>query len=298
MIQYVYEKYGRDRAGMTATVITYRGRSAIRDVGKAMGLSLDMVDTMAGKLDWWDRGLLEDDRIRQCGLDPADRTIRHVIHLATELLGFPRHLSQHVGGLVMTRGLLCEMVPIENATMEGRTVIEWDKDDIDALGLLKVDVLALGMLTCISKAFRLIEGTSHFPPLAPGGELCGTAALGCVRPKVEEIASACGGTQPGAAMPQTPVGERAKRRLELHTIPPEDPAVYDMAGDADTMGVFQIESRAQMAMLPRLRPKEFYDLVIEVAIVRPGPIQGNMVHPYLKPPQRRRTSHVPQPAAP
>jgi len=241
-----------------------------------------MVDTMAGKLDWWDRGVLEDDRIRQCGLDPADRTIRHVIHLATELLGFPRHLSQHVGGLVMTRGLLCEMVPIENATMEGRTVIEWDKDDIDALGLLKVDVLALGMLTCISKAFRLIEGTSHFPPLAPGGELCGTAALGCVRPKVEEIASACGGTQPGAAMPQTPVGERAKRRLELHTIPPEDPAVYDMAGDADTLGVFQIESRAQMAMLPRLRPRNFYDLVIEVAIVRPGPIQGNMVHPYLK----------------
>jgi error-prone DNA polymerase len=293
VIQYVYEKYGRDRAGMTATVITYRGRSAIRDVGKAMGLSLDMVDTMAGKLDWWDRGVLEDDRIRQCGLDPADRTIRHVIHLATELLGFPRHLSQHVGGLVMTRGLLCEMVPIENATMEGRTVIEWDKDDIDALGLLKVDVLALGMLTCISKAFRLIETA---PPLPPGEELCGTAALGCVRPKVENRSTKCfppsaehsrgrlchsfGGTQPGAAVPQYPLPKG--RRLELHTIPAEDPEVYNMAGDADTLGVFQIESRAQMAMLPRLRPRNFYDLVIEVAIVRPGPIQGNMVHPYLK----------------
>jgi error-prone DNA polymerase len=248
VIQYVYEKYGRDRAGMTATVITYRGRSAIRDVGKAMGLSLDMVDTMAGKLDWWDRGVLEDDRIRQCGLDPADRTIRHVIHLATELLGFPRHLSQHVGGLVMTRGLLCEMVPIENATMEGRTVIEWDKDDIDALGLLKVDVLALGMLTCISKAFRLIEVAGMLR--APSA----TARGACLLPK----------------------------RFELHNIPAEDPAVYDMAGDADTFGVFQIESRAQMAMLPRLRPRNFYDLVIEVAIVRPGPIQGNMVHPYLK----------------
>jgi error-prone DNA polymerase len=243
VIQYVYEKYGRDRAGMTATVITYRGRSAIRDVGKAMGLSLDMVDMMAGKLDWWDRGVLEDDRIRQCGLDPADRTIRHVIHLATELLGFPRHLSQHVGGLVMTRGLLCEMVPIENATMEGRTVIEWDKDDIDALGLLKVDVLALGMLTCISKAFRLIE---------------------------EETKG------------QSDRETSSAKRLELHNVPPEDPSVYDMAGDADTLGVFQIESRAQMAMLPRLRPRNFYDLVIEVAIVRPGPIQGNMVHPYLK----------------
>jgi error-prone DNA polymerase len=169
VIQYVYEKYGRDRAGMTATVITYRGRSAIRDVGKAMGLSLDMVDSMASKLDWWDRGVLDEDRIRQCGLDPADKTIRRVIALASELLGFPRHLSQHVGGLVMTRGLLCEMVPIENASMEDRTVIEWDKDDIDALGLLKVDVLALGMLTCISKAFKMLNcrGTRPCAPTTP-----------------------------------------------------------------------------------------------------------------------------------
>ena len=179
VIQYVYEKYGRDRAGMTATVITYRGRSAIRDVGKAMGLSLDMVDSMASKLDWWDRGVLDEDRIRQCGLDPADKN-----HSAgdrsspSNLLGFPRHLSQHVGGLVMTRGLLCEMVPIENASMEDRTVIEWDKDDIDALGLLKVDVLALGMLTCISKAFKLLnDGSTRWGrhsclPNTPQGHSC------------------------------------------------------------------------------------------------------------------------------
>ena len=157
VIQYLYDKYGRDRAAMTAEVITYRGRSAVRDVGKAMGLSLDMVDSLAGKLDWWNKGVVSDEQIRETGLDPADRTIRQVMSLATEVLGFPRHLSQHVGGMVMTRGPLCEMVPIENANMPDRTVIEWDKDDIDAVGILKVDVLALGMLTCISKAFRLIN---------------------------------------------------------------------------------------------------------------------------------------------
>ena len=393
VIQYVYEKYGRDRAGMTATVITYRGRSAIRDVGKAMGLSLDMVDSMAGKLDWWDRGVLEEDRIRQCGLDPKDLTIRRVIALASELLGFPRHLSQHVGGLVMTRGLLCEMVPIENASMEDRTVIEWDKDDIDALGLLKVDVLALGMLTCISKAFKMLnqrhEGTkarrhegntgtntgetngensdvSGFDCVAIGdaagkGDLSGdpiNAQIGTVwAHQLDEAGSSVDSVQHCRGLCQTEqaglhqipqnrariiggtihpiralhrVGDAQPREnnhrafgrngscpprpdpqprtqvasssppclrasvpsclpsssvpscLELHTIPPEDPAVYDMMGNADTIGVFQIESRAQMAMLPRLRPRCFYDLVIEVAIVRPGPIQGNMVHPYLK----------------
>jgi error-prone DNA polymerase len=269
VIQYIYEKYGRDRAGMTATLITYRGRSAIRDVGKAMGLSLDMVDTMASKLDWWDRGVLSDDRIRDCGLDPGDKTIRLVINLATTLLGFPRHLSQHVGGLIMTRGPLCEMVPIENATMEGRTVIEWDKDDIDTLGLLKVDVLALGMLTCISKAFRLIE------------EGVRGRGSGVREDKSRRPALSLPSLTPGP-WPLTPL-------LQLHTIPPEDPAVYDMICDADTVGVFQIESRAQMSMLPRLRPRCFYDLVIEVAIVRPGPIQGNMVHPYL----RRRSGMEP-----
>ena len=168
VIQYLYEKYGRERAGMTAEVITYRGRSAIRDVGKAMGLSLDVVDSMAKRLDWWDRGALSDDQIREAGLDPADRTVRLVVNLATQLLGFPRHLSQHVGGMVMTRGPLCEMVPIENASMEDRTVIEWDKDDIEAVGILKVDVLALGMLTAFSRAFRCLEARPVPSPLYSG----------------------------------------------------------------------------------------------------------------------------------
>jgi error-prone DNA polymerase len=235
VIQYVYEKYGRDRAGMTAEVITYRGRSAVRDVGKAMGLGPDIVDQMAKRLEGWHSGAPSEEQIREAGLDPMDRTVRLVLALTNELLGFPRHLSQHVGGMVMTRGSLCELVPIENASMQDRTVIEWDKDDIDALGILKVDVLALGMLTALAKALKLVNQTQfHDPP------------------------------------------------LELYSIPAEDSGVYAMISDADTIGVFQIESRAQMSMLPRLKPNKFYDLVIEVAIVRPGPIQGDMVHPYLR----------------
>jgi error-prone DNA polymerase len=268
VIQYVYEKYGRERAGMTAEVITYRGRSAVRDVGKALGLGLDLVDQMARRLDWWHRGTVSAADLRELGLDPDDRTIRLVVALSHELLGFPRHLSQHVGGMVMTRGPLCELVPIENASMPDRTVIEWDKDDIDAVGILKVDVLALGMLTCISKAFALLNDGPPFSRLAC--EPCPNASLA--------------NGAPGH-------GSQASRlnKLELHTIPPEDPAVYDMICNADTIGVFQIESRAQMSMLPRLCPRNFYDLVIEVAIVRPGPIQGNMVHPYL----RRRIGQEP-----
>jgi error-prone DNA polymerase len=235
VIQYLYEKYGRERAGMTAEVISYRGRSAVRDVGKAMGLGLDAVDALAKGLEGWSSGAPLDEQVREAGLDPTDRTVRLVVALTRELLGFPRHLSQHVGGMVMTRGPLCELVPIENASMADRTVIEWDKDDIDAIGILKVDVLALGMLTALAKGMKLINDTHP--------------------------------TQPP---------------IELHTIPPEDPGVYVMVSDADTIGVFQIESRAQMSMLPRLRPNKFYDLVIEVAIVRPGPIQGDMVHPYLR----------------
>jgi error-prone DNA polymerase len=252
VIQYLYEKYGRHRAGMTATVITYRGRSAVRDVGKALGLGLDLVDEMAKKLDGWDRGTVTEDRLRQIGLDPADRTVRLVVELTSQILGFPRHLSQHVGGMVMTRGPLCELVPIENASMPDRTVIQWDKDDIDALGILKVDVLALGMLTCLSKALKLVNAPCHVSlsprlPVSPSPPLSVSSSL-----------------------------------LELHTLPADDPTVYDMICNADTVGVFQIESRAQMSMLPRLRPRSFYDLVIEVAIVRPGPIQGDMVHPYLR----------------
>jgi error-prone DNA polymerase len=233
VIQYVYEKYGRDRAGMTAEVITYRFRSAVRDVGKALGFSLDEVDRLARLLDAHGQSQSLDQRSRQAGLDPASLDVRRMLALVNELVGFPRHLSQHVGGMVMTRGPLSELVPIENAAMPDRTVIEWDKDDLDELGILKVDCLALGMLTAIRKCFALVQ-------------------------------------------------QHHGRSLTLANIPQEDPAVYEMVCRADTMGVFQIESRAQMSMLPRLRPKTFYDLVIEVAIVRPGPIQGNMVHPYLR----------------
>ncbi|NYZ17259.1 error-prone DNA polymerase, partial [Azospirillum sp. RWY-5-1] len=233
VMQYIYGKYGRDRAGLTATVIRYRARGAIREVGKAMGLSADVVGRLAGSIWGWGRDGIDTDRAREHGLDPADPRLALALELARELIGFPRHLSQHVGGFVITRGLLSELCPILNAAMAERTTIEWDKDDIDALGLLKVDVLALGMLTCVRRAFDLIE-------------------------------------------------RHHGRAYTLATVPQDEPEVYAMLSRADSLGVFQVESRAQMTMLPRLRPKEFYDLVIEVAIVRPGPIQGDMVHPYLR----------------
>jgi error-prone DNA polymerase len=232
VLQHVYERYGRDRAALAATVITYRARSAMRDVGKALGLTLDQVDRLASTVHWWE-GTSTESSLRESGFDPRDATLRRTLLLASEIQGFPRHLSQHVGGMVITAGRLDEIVPIENAAMEDRTVIQWDKDDLDALGLLKVDCLALGMLTAIRRAFDYVRET--------GGP-----------------------------------------SLTLDAVPAEDPEVYRMLGRADTIGVFQIESRAQMAMLPRLRPTCFYDLVIEVAIVRPGPIQGGMVHPYLR----------------
>jgi DNA-directed DNA polymerase III PolC len=245
VIQYIYRKYGRERAALAATVICYRPRSALRDVGKALGLDLAQVDRLARGMQWWDGQRIDPERIRASGFDPENPVIARLIALAAEILGFPRHLSQHVGGFVIARGRLDELVPIENATMPERTVIQWDKDDLDALGLLKVDVLALGMLTAIRRAFDLVN---EF-----------------------------GGSSP------TP------NKLKLESVPSEDSAVYDMICRADTTGVFQIESRAQMSMLPRLRPRNFYDLVIEVAIVRPGPIQGEMVHPYL----RRRSGEEP-----
>lgn len=240
VIQYIYGKYGRDRAGLTAEVISYRGRSAIRDVGKALGLSLDAVDKIAKHVNEWTGDPLCAQKMRSLGFEPTDPMLLRFFYVVGEVIGFPRHLSQHVGGFVMARGPLCEYVPIENAAMPDRTVIEWDKDDIDAVGMLKVDVLGLGMLTCISKALSFVNRHAAVP-------------------------------------------------WELHTIPAEDPAVYDMICKADTIGVFQIESRAQMTMLPRLKPRNFYDLVIEVAIVRPGPIVGNMVHPFL----RRRNKEEP-----
>jgi error-prone DNA polymerase len=233
VIQNVYRRYGRDHAALTATVISYRPRSAIRDVGKALGLTEDVTAALAGTV-WGSWGAeISDGQIRQAGLDPANPMIRRAVALAVELLGFPRHLSQHVGGFVLTRRRLDETVPIGNAAMDARTFIEWDKDDIDELGMMKVDVLALGMLTCIRKAFDLLDQHDGI-------------------------------------------------RMDLASVPRDDPAMYDMLQKGDSLGVFQVESRAQMNMLPRMRPDCFYDLVIEVAIVRPGPIQGDMVHPYLK----------------
>ena len=233
VIQYIYGKYGRDRAALAATVITYRAKSALRDAGRALGLDLAQVERLAKSLAWWDGRQMLPQRLAQAGFDPESPRIARLIALVNTLVGFPRHLSQHVGGFVIARGLLSRLVPIENAAMPERTVIQWDKDDLDALGLLKVDVLALGMLSAIRRALDLISG-------------------------------------------------RRGARFTLADVPPEDAAVYAMIQHADTVGVFQIESRAQMSMLPRLKPDKFYDLVIEVAIVRPGPIQGGMVHPYLR----------------
>jgi error-prone DNA polymerase len=233
VIQYIYEKYGREHAGIAATVIHYRSRSAIREVGKALGLSEDAVGALAAGIWGWSEGGLDARLARERGLDPADPRLRLALQLAQELVGFPRHLSQHVGGFVLTRSRLDQMVPVVNAAMDERTMVEWDKDDLDALRILKIDVLALGMLTCLRKAFELLE-------------------------------------------------RHHGRRYDLASVPREDPAVYDMLGRADSIGVFQVESRAQMTMLPRLKPRCLYDLVIEVAIVRPGPIQGDMVHPYLR----------------
>lgn len=232
VIQYLYKKYGRDRAALTAAVITYRPKSAIRDVGKALGFELETLDNLAKSHHWWDGRTVNAERLAELDLSMDDLAVQQLVELTTQLMGFPRHLSQHTGGFVLTRGPLCRMVPIENASMPDRTVIEWDKDDLDAMGLLKVDVLALGMLTAIRKSLEFIS-------------------------------------------------QRKGYEFEMQDIPAEDPTTYDMICQADTVGVFQIESRAQQGMLPRLQPRCFYDLVVEVAIVRPGPIQGGMVHPYL-----------------
>ncbi|MCH9692962.1 MAG: error-prone DNA polymerase [Gammaproteobacteria bacterium] len=233
VIQYIYAKYGRERAALAATVITYRPRSALRDVGKVLGLSELQIGRLSRSMQWWDGHKVDDGRILEAGLDPDSPIITRLLYLVGEIIGFPRHLSQHVGGFVISDAPLYELVPIENATMPDRTVIQWEKNDLEDLGLLKVDVLGLGMLTAIRRSFDLIRDFDG-------------------------------------------------RDYTLATVPAEDPLVYDMICDGDTMGVFQIESRAQMAMLPRLKPRCYYDLVIEVAIIRPGPIQGDMVHPYLR----------------
>ncbi len=233
VIQYLYAKYGRERAALTAVVISYRPRSALRDVGRALGFPLEQIERLTRDHFWFDGRRILPERLAEAGLDPDSPAVQRLVELATELMGFPRHLSQHVGGFVIARGRLDELVPVENAAMAGRTVIQWDKDDLDTLGLLKIDVLALGMLSVLRRSLALVSAWRHHP-------------------------------------------------LTLADIPREAPEVYAMLSRADAIGVFQVESRAQMSMLPRLRPRRFYDLVVEVAIVRPGPIQGGMVHPYLE----------------
>jgi error-prone DNA polymerase len=246
VIQHIYRKYGRDRAAIAATVITYRVRSALRDAGKALGLAPAQVDRLAKSLAWWDGRRVIRERLHEAGTDPASPVIQRLIAIINVLVGFPRHLSQHVGGFVISSGPLSRLVPVENAAMAERSIIQWDKDDLESLGLLKVDVLALGMLSAIRRALGLVNGCR------------------------------------GGALTMQNILDRG-----------DDRAVYEMIQRADTIGVFQIESRAQMSMLPRLKPKEFYDLVIEVAIVRPGPIQGGMVHPFLKQRQNPRPIEYP-----
>ncbi len=233
VIQYIYQKYGRERAALAATVITYKARSAVRDVGKALGMSLEQVDRLAKNIFWWDGNKHIPERLSEVGFDPNNPVIKRLMVLVSQVIGFPRHLSQHVGGFVISDNPLSDLVPIENAAMPQRTIIQWDKDDLEALGLLKVDCLCLGMLSAIRRCFDLMAGFSG-------------------------------------------------KTLTMADIPADDPKTYAMIQHADTVGVFQIESRAQMVMLPRLKPENYYDLVIEVAIIRPGPIQGEMVHPYLR----------------
>lgn len=245
VIQYIYRKYGRAHAGLAATVTTYRARMAGREVAKAFGLSEDVQSALSGSIWGWSNNDLSDREAKAAGLDVADPLTQRVLGYASMLMGFPRHLGQHVGGFVITRSRLDEVVPIMNTAMEGRTMVEWDKDDLDQLGILKIDILALGMLTCLKRGLDMLA--LHYD-----------------------------------------------RRLSLASIPKEQENVYDMIVRADTIGVFQIESRAQMSMLPRLKPRSFYDLVIEVAIVRPGPIQGDMVHPYLRRRQNREEVTYPK----
>ncbi|CAM5496331.1 error-prone DNA polymerase [Alcaligenes] [Alcaligenes phenolicus] len=247
VIQYIYAKYGRQRAALTGVVISYRPKSVLRDVGRALGVDQSLVDQVAKSHRWWDGQAALAARLQECGMDSSAPVAQHWVDIAQKLLSFPRHLSQHPGGFVIARGKLSRLVPIENAAMPERSVVQWDKDDLDALGLLKVDILALGMLSMIRRALEFIS-------------------------------------------------QQRGERFELQDIPAEDPATYAMIGRADTVGVFQIESRAQMSMLPRLLPRTFYDLVIEVAIIRPGPIQGGMIHPYLRRRQGLEPVTYPSPA--
>jgi error-prone DNA polymerase len=247
VIAYIYKKYGRERAALAAAVITYRTKGALRDAGRVLGFETARIDALTASLAWWDKREQLPERFAEQGLDPASPRVEKWLWIAEQLRGFPRHLTQHVGGFVMSRGPLARLVPVENTAMAERTVIQWDKDDLDAVGLMKVDVLALGMLSAIRRMLSILS-------------------------------------------------EMSGRPWKMADIPAEDPATYEMLCHADSMGVFQVESRAQMAMLPRLKPRNFYDLVVEVALVRPGPIQGDMVHPYLKRRQGRERIEKVSPA--
>ena len=261
VIQYIYGKYKREHAGIAGTVISYRGRSAIREVGKVFGLSEDTIGALSSSIWGAGGGSVSQDAVKRAGLDVESPRMRKIAALAHEIGGFPRHLSQHVGGFVLTRSRLDEVVPIGNAAMDDRTFIEWDKNDLDALGMVKVDVLGLGMLTCIRKGLALMA--KHYPQALKPSEM-------------------------------SPVDDAGNPYFDLSSIPKEEPEVYNMLCRADSLGVFQVESRAQMSMLPRLKPREFYDLVIEVAIVRPGPIQGDMVHPYLRRREGKEKANFPK----
>jgi len=271
VIQYIYGKYGRDRAALAASLTTYRPRSALRDVGRALGFSDDALDRLTRGHMWWDGGSVREDRLLEAGFRPEAPRVQRLLELSNELIGAPRHLSQHVGGFVIARGRLSRLVPIENARMAERCVIQWDKDDLEALGLMKVDVLALGMLTAIRKS---MDTLAAFEDHTLGAETADRSSLEAHPPL--------------SAFPASSAAKKVPRTLA--DIPHEDPATYDMLCRGESTGVFQVESRAQMNMLPRLRPRRYYDLVIQVAIVRPGPIQGGMVHPYLArrhlPPER------------
>jgi len=276
VLQYIYAKYGRERAALAATVICYRPRSAMQEVGRALGFEPERINRLTASLAWWDQPDAWPGRLRECGLDPDAPLMKHFLDLSNRLIGLPRHLSQHVGGMVISDAPLHELVPVENAAMADRSIIQWDKDDLESLGLLKVDCLALGMLTVIRKAMELVNrdlglGTRDSQTRVGRGSVNRSET------------SSVGDVTPTYANHNRPAHDPAKpRELTLATIPREDPATYDMLCRGDAVGVFQVESRAQMAMLPRLKPRCFYDLVIEVAIVRPGPIQGDMVHPYLE----------------
>ncbi|MCW5836598.1 MAG: PHP domain-containing protein, partial [Labilithrix sp.] len=325
VIQEIYETYGRDRAAMVCEVVSYRSKSALREVGKVFGLSLEQVDRLAGVVSWWDGvGAVSESRLRAIGFEAGDPRVRQTLVMAKAIQGFPRHLSIHVGGFVLSATPLNEVAPIEPATMDERTIIPWDKDDIDTLGFFKIDVLGLGMLTAIRRCLDLVRDVAAQPialestpveapargsalrspaetdPVreaspavsAPGSKKLGATSRGFHGPVEPAPSERAGPHRASYALPEIVAGTAIER---LAQIPAEVTAVYDALCNADTVGVFQIESRAQMAMLPRLRPREFYDLVIEVAIVRPGPIQGGMVHPYLR---RRAGEESPEPPHP